>query len=97
VSGFSVDLAELAAVAGRARSLADDVRDDAVWTFAIDVANWPADDPVRAAVERYQRSLRAAVWRVCAKADATAEDLDATAAAYRRADDDVRAALGELG
>lgn len=97
MTGFSVDLAELAALAGRTRAAADDVRDDPVWLYDVDTQHWPADDPLRSAVERYQRSLRSAVQRLCAAADTVADGLTDTAEAYRGADDELARKLDRLG
>ena len=97
MSGFSVDPGELDAVAAKARALADGVREDAVWRYGVDVDRWPADDPLRAAIARYQQSLRDAVDRLCGSADQVADGLTATADAYRRGDEEQGAAFGDQG
>ncbi|GAA4413209.1 type VII secretion target [Actinokineospora soli] len=97
MNGFSVDPGELDAVAGRARALADGVREDAVWRYGVDVERWPADDPLRAAIARYQQSLQDAVVRLCGSADKIADRLTATAETYRRGDEEQSAVFGDRG
>ncbi|MFD4672005.1 hypothetical protein ACFWNN_19900 [Lentzea sp. NPDC058450] len=96
MDGFSVDLGELDAVAGKFRGVAADVRDDNAWKFSVDTSRWPEDDPLRAAVEVYDRSLKAARDRLCARTDQMADRVRETAEAYRGAEDEIAAGLRSL-
>lgn len=94
--GFSVDLRELADVARELRAVGDDVRGAAVWRYEVDVERLPGTDPLRAAVARYQNSLRAAVERLCGGTDRMAAAVDDTGAEYRRAEEEVATTLRRI-
>lgn len=94
---FSVDLDEIEVVARKFVRVAEDVRGHVAWKFDIDTERWPAGDPVRAAVVTYQASLRAAMERLCDRAESIAGLLRDTANDYRAADEDLVQRLRELG
>ncbi|MEU7479173.1 hypothetical protein AB0A63_24515 [Lentzea sp. NPDC042327] len=96
MNGFSVDLGELDAAGRQFRGLADDVRGHVAWKFGVDTERWPDDDPLRAAVDVYQRSLIAARDRLCARTDRVAALLQETADNYRRLDDVVAQRLSSV-
>ncbi|MFD5830598.1 WXG100 family type VII secretion target [Lentzea sp. NPDC060358] len=94
---FSVDLDEIEVVARKFVRVAEDVRGHVAWKFDIDTERWPGSDPVRAAVVVYQTSLRAAMERLCDRAEHIAASLRASADGYRAADEDLVLRLRELG
>ncbi|MDQ3404830.1 MAG: type VII secretion target [Actinomycetota bacterium] len=94
--GFTVDLAELEALAREAMDIAGDVREDVAWKYEVDGERWPADDPLREAVITYQRSLQAAMRRLCGGTDALAETLRGIATNYHDTDADLARRLTEL-
>ncbi|MBW4719683.1 hypothetical protein [Saccharothrix obliqua] len=96
MSGFAVDLAELEAVARRLLAVADDGRGHVVWRFGIDTTRLAEDDPLRVAVAAYQRSLYAALDRLCGGAERAAARLAEVAAEYRAADDALAADFARL-
>ena len=92
-SGFSVDVDEIEALARKYRELADDVSGHNCWKYDVDTGRWPADDPLRDAVEVYERGLRGAVDRLCGGSERIGALLLETAAHYR---DMEKAAEGHL-
>ncbi|GGS18648.1 MULTISPECIES: type VII secretion target [Actinokineospora] len=96
MTGFGVDLDELDALARKAVAIADTVREDTAWRYGVDTDRWPDDDPLRVAVIAYQRSLRAAMERLCGGAAGLSDALRAIAARYRETDEDLARRLTEL-
>jgi len=92
-----VDLDEIEVVARKFVRVAEDVRGHVAWKYDIDTERWPAGDPVRAAVVTYQMSLRAAMERLCDRAEHIAASLLDTADDYRAADESLVQRLKELG
>ncbi|GLY53385.1 type VII secretion target [Lentzea sp. NBRC 102530] len=97
MDGFSVDIAELQSVEGKYRDIAATVRGDNVWKFDIDTERWPDGDPLRSAVETYQRSLKAARDRLCARTDRMATLLRETADTYASVDEKLVERMRSLG
>ncbi|CCH27541.1 hypothetical protein ABZ816_08305 [Actinosynnema sp. NPDC047251] len=97
MAGFRVDPAELALLAGRLDDVAAAGRDHVAWKFDVDTARLPADDPLRAAVEVYQRSLRGALDRLCRETGLTADRLRESTATYLDADRDAAGPLTRGG
>ncbi|GAB2999596.1 hypothetical protein [Saccharothrix stipae] len=94
--GLSVDLDELDRLARGFTAVSDDGRGHVVWRFGIDVAQLAESDPLREAVTVYQRSLHAAMDRLCGGAERTAEVLRAITAEYRRTDGELADRLAAL-
>lgn len=94
--GFSVDPRELEEMAGRFLAVADAGRGHVVWRFGIDAGRLGDADPLREAVTAYQRSLYAALDRLCGGAEDAAGALRAIAAHYQGVDEELAAALGRL-
>lgn len=94
--GFSVDLDELEGLARGFLAVADDSRGQVVWRFGIDAGHLAESDPLREAVTVYQRSLHAAMERLCGGAERTGEALRAIAAQYRETDAEVADRLTAL-
>ncbi|MBB5958906.1 hypothetical protein FHS29_005515 [Saccharothrix tamanrassetensis] len=94
--GFSVDLAELDELARRLLAVADGGRGHVVWRFGIDATRLAESDPLREAVTVYQRSLYAALDRLCGGAERTAAALHAIAAEYRTTDEELAARFARL-
>jgi len=94
--GFSVDLAELDELARRLLAVADGGRGHVVWRFGVDTGRLAESDPLREAVAVYQRSLYAALDRLCGGAERGAETLRAVAAEYRTTDEDLAARFTRL-
>jgi hypothetical protein len=86
-NGFSVDVGEIEALAGKYVEVADEVRDHVSWKFAVDIERWPAEDRLRDAVDVYQRGLRAVVERLCGNAEDMGVSLRETAEHYRETGD----------
>lgn len=93
---FAVDLDEVEVLASRFVHVAEDVRGHVAWKFDIDTERWPAGDPVRAAVVMYQASLRAAMERLCDRAEDIAASLRDTADHYGVAEENIVVHLREL-
>ncbi|GAA3007656.1 hypothetical protein [Actinokineospora diospyrosa] len=93
---FEVDLDEVDRLAGSTAALADEVRGDVAWKYGVDGEQWPAGDPIGAAVVVYLRSLRAAKDRLCGGLDDISVTLSDTAAAYRAADERVWRAVRDV-
>lgn len=94
--GFSVDPRELEELAGRFLAVADGGRGHVVWRFGIDAGRLDEGDPLREAVTVYQRSLYAALDRLCGGAEDAAGALRAIAAHYAEVDEELAGALGRL-
>ncbi len=94
--GFSVDLAELDELARRLLAVADGGRGHVVWRFGIDATRLAESNPLREAVAVYQRSLYAALDRLCGGAEQAAAVLRTIAAEYRTADEDLAARFARL-
>ncbi|QQQ76631.1 hypothetical protein IOD16_37595 [Saccharothrix sp. 6-C] len=95
-SGFSVDLLELERLAHDLREIGGDVRDAPVWKYELDVDRLREPDPLRAAVTRYQASLRAVMERLCSDAESVAAGVAASGVEYRHADERVDAVLRRI-
>lgn len=93
MAGFRVDPAELGVLAGKLDDVADAARDHVAWKFDVDTGRLPADDPLRAAVEVYQRSLRGALDRLCRETGLTSAALRDSTATYLDVDRDVAGLL----
>jgi hypothetical protein len=88
-NGFSVDLGELEELARGFLAVADGARGHVVWRFGIDASQLSGSDPLHDAVAAYQRSLHAAMDRLCGGAERTGEVLRAVAAQYRESDEEL--------
>lgn len=95
-NGFSVDLDELEELARGFLAVADGARGHVVWRFGIDASKLPESDPLHEAVATYQRSLHAAMDRLCGGAERTGEALRAVAAQYRESDEQLADRLTAL-
>lgn len=95
--GYDVDLAELDRLAQAFRAVSHDARGSIAWKFSVAVELLAEDDPLRHAVEVYQRSLRGALDRLCTGVDDVASALADTAATYEQLEEATGAALRAAG
>ncbi|MEU4740701.1 hypothetical protein AB0G02_09570 [Actinosynnema sp. NPDC023658] len=95
--GYDVDLAELDHLSRAFRAVGQDARGSVAWKFSVAVEPLAEDDPLRHAVEVYQRSLRGALDRLCSGVDDVASALVETAATYEQLEQTTGVALRAAG